>query len=77
MTGQPVHIHLKPDALPCARHTLIPVQYSSKEQIKASLGQDVARGIIAPVPTGTPGIVQCSSQQRNTLHLAEPLTYNT
>ena len=77
MTGQPVHIHLKPDALPYARHTLIPVQYSSKEQIKASLGQDVARGIIAPVPTGTPGIFQCSSQQRNTLHLAEPLTYNT
>ena len=77
MTGQPVHIHLKPDALPYAGHTLIPVQYSSKEQIKASLDQDVARGIIAPVPTGTPGVVQWSSQQGNTLHLAEPLTYNT
>ena len=53
MTGPLKHIHLKPDAILYAQHALIPVPYNWKDQIKASLDQDIARGIIAPVPMGT------------------------
>lgn len=79
MTGPPVHIHLKPDALPYTRHTPIPAQYNWKEQIKASLDQDVAREMIAPVPIGT--FVTWRSPMitttKKTVHLVEPLTYKT
>ena len=59
MTSPLTHIHLKPDAIPYAQHTPIPVPYNWKDQIKASLDQDIARGIIAPVPMGTP-VTWCS-----------------
>ena len=49
MAAPPVHIHLKP----YARHSLIPVPYHWKTQVKAALDCDVERGIITPVTVGT------------------------
>ena len=54
MSTPPAHIHLKPDATPYARHTPIPIPFHWKADVKASLDADVARGIIKPVPIGTP-----------------------
>ena len=54
MTGPPAHIHLQENAIPRARHTPIPIPYHFKEAVEKSLWNDVARGIIAPVPVGTP-----------------------
>ena len=59
MAPPPVHIHLKPDAIPCARHLPIPVPYHWKTQVKAASDHDIERGIITPVPVGTP-ITWCS-----------------
>ena len=47
-------IHLRPDAIPKARHTPIPVPHNWKDEVKKALDRDVARGIIQPVPIGTP-----------------------
>ena len=49
-----VHIHLKPDAIPYARHSPIPVPYHWKTQVKVALDRDIERGIITSVPVGTP-----------------------
>ena len=59
MAAPPVHIHLKPDAIPYAKHSPIPVSYHWKTQVKAALDCCVERGIITPVPVGTP-ITWCS-----------------
>ena len=50
----PAHIHLKEEATPHAHHVPIPVPYHWKKQVKADLDLDVERGIIQPVPIGTP-----------------------
>ena len=54
METVPAHIHLKDNPVPFAQHVPIPVPYHYKQQVKASLDRDVARGIIKPVPIGTP-----------------------
>ena len=54
MSGPPAHIHLKEGATPKAKHNLIPVPYHYKEEVKTALWVNVKRGIIAPVPIGTP-----------------------
>ena len=54
MSGPPARIHLKPDSQPHARHTPIPIPFHWKEDVKKSLDNDVERGIIAPVPIGSP-----------------------
>ena len=54
MSGPPAHIHLKEGSTPKARHNPIPVPYHYKEQVKEALWEDVKRGIISPVPIGTP-----------------------
>ena len=54
MAGPPAHIHLKDNATPKAKHTPIPVPLHFKEKVKELLDKDVERGIIAPVPIGTP-----------------------
>lgn len=54
LSGPPGHVHLKPDAVPRARHSPIPIPHHLKQAVKASLDDDVQRGIIAPVPIGTP-----------------------
>ena len=52
--GPDGHIHLQSNAVSKARHSPIPVTFHLKETMKASLFRDVERGIIAPVPVGTP-----------------------
>ena len=54
MSMPPAHIHLNENAKPYARHTPIPIPFQWKKQEKESLDRDVERGIIAPVPIGTP-----------------------
>ena len=54
MSGPPANIHLKEGSTPKARHNPIPVPYHYKEQVKEALWEDVKRGIISPVPIGTP-----------------------
>ena len=48
------HIHLKEGATPKAKHNPILVPYHYKEEVEKVLWDDVKRGIIAPVPIGTP-----------------------
>ena len=55
----PATIHLKEDNTPHANHTPIPVPYHWKEEVKNDLDRDVERGIIKPVPIGTP-VTWCS-----------------
>ena len=50
----PAHIHLNETAKPYASHTFIPIPFHWKKEVKESLDRDVERGIIAPVPIGTP-----------------------
>ena len=50
LSTPPAHIHIKPDAIPYARHVPIPVPHHWKNEIKAGLDRDVERGIIARVP---------------------------
>ena len=60
LSGPPAKIHIKPDAIPfAARHTPVPVPHHWKAAVKNSLDKDVERGIIAPVPIGTP-VTWCS-----------------
>ena len=54
MSGPPAHIHLKEGSTPKVRHNPILVPYHYKEQVKEALWEDVKRGIISPVPIGTP-----------------------
>ena len=49
-------INFKPKAEEHAVHTLIPVPFHWKRQVKKDLDRDVELGIIEPVPAGTPTI---------------------
>ena len=54
MSGPPAHIHLKDVAIPKAKHNPIPIPYHYREEVKKALWDDVEKGIITPVPIGTP-----------------------
>ena len=54
MNTPPAHIYLKNNAVPHAHHIPIPIPHHWKQQVKASLDADVAKGIISEVPIGTP-----------------------
>ena len=54
MNCKPVHIHLKPDAIPFATHTPIPIPLNWKEEVKANIDKDVQDGILESVPIGEP-----------------------
>ena len=54
LTGPLAHIHLKEGAVPRARHNPIPVPYHLRDATKEAIDADVAKGILAPVPIGTP-----------------------
>ena len=54
LAGPPAHIHLKEGAVPRARHNPIPVPYHLREATKKAIDDDVAKGILTPVPIGTP-----------------------
>ena len=59
MKCQPVHIHIKPDAKPHARHVPIPIPLHWRNEIKEQIDQDVAKGVIEQVPVGEP-VTWCS-----------------
>ena len=54
MPMPPAHIHLNENAKSYAHHTPIPIPFHWKKEVKESLDRNVERGIIAPVPIGTP-----------------------
>ncbi len=54
MSGRPLTVHFRPEAVPKAFHTPIPVPHHWKEAVKADLDRDVRLGTIEPVPQGTP-----------------------
>ena len=54
LSGPDGRIYLREVAIPRARHAPIPVPFHFKEAVKANLFTDIERGIIAPVPAGTP-----------------------
>ena len=56
---KPAKIHLKPGAEPFAKHVPIPIALHRQDLIKKQLNDDVAKGVIEPVPVGEP-IQWCS-----------------
>ena len=54
LSAPPFKLHLKPNAIPFAQHTPIPIAHHHKPLVKAQLDRDVERGIIIPVPVNTP-----------------------
>ena len=54
MDGVPMRLMVNPDAEPVAHHTPIPVPLHWQEEVKAGLDQDVALGVLEPVPVGEP-----------------------
>ena len=54
MDGPPMRLMVDPDAEPVAHHTPIPVPLHWQEAVKAGLDQDVALGVLEPVPVGEP-----------------------
>ena len=59
MSGKPLDITFKLDAVPSVVHCPIAVPHHWKRAVKADLDRDVALGIIEPVLRGTP-TVWCS-----------------
>ena len=55
----PAKIHIKPGAKPDPKHVPIPVPIYWRDTIKKQLNDDVAKGVIEPVPVGEP-IQWCS-----------------
>ena len=54
MKGDPIKIHIDPDATPKPVFTAATVPIHWREEVQAQLNQDVALGIIEPVPAGVP-----------------------
>ena len=54
MEGVPMRLMVNPDAEPVVHHTSIPVPLHWQEEVKAGLDQDVALGVLEPVPVGEP-----------------------
>ena len=59
MSGKPLDITFKLDAVPLAVYCPIQVPHHWKKAVKADLDRDMALGIIEPIPQGTP-TVWCS-----------------
>lgn len=54
MDGPPMRLMIDPNAEPKAYHTPIPVPLHWQTAVKAGLDQDVALGVLEPVPIGEP-----------------------
>ena len=54
MEVPPMHLMIDKNAEQVAHHTLIPVPLHWQDKVKAGLDQDVAFGVIEPVPVGEP-----------------------
>lgn len=59
LSGPPMKIHLKPNAVPRACHKPINVPHHMRENTKNDIDRDVELGILEKVPTGVP-TVWCS-----------------
>ena len=56
MTGELMTVTLKPDAIPHAIHTPIPIPLDWEEAVKKDIMKDVALGIIEPVASTVPTV---------------------
>ena len=54
MDSVPVRLMVDPEAEPVVHHTPVPVPLHWQHQVKAGLDQNVALGVIEPVPVGEP-----------------------
>ena len=54
MDSVPMRLMVDPEAEPVAHHTPVPVPLHWQDQVKAGLDQDIALGVIEPVPVGEP-----------------------
>ncbi|CAB4013560.1 Hypothetical predicted protein [Paramuricea clavata] len=54
MEGEQMRLMIDPNAEPKAHHTPIPVPLHWQSEVKAGLDQDVALGVLEPVPVGEP-----------------------
>ena len=54
MEGEQMRLMIDPNAEPNAHHTPIPVPLHWQSEVKAGLDQDVALGVLEPVPVGEP-----------------------
>ena len=69
MKGVAIRLMVDPNAEPVAHHTPVPVPLHWQEDIKAGQDQDVALGVLEPVPVGEPVtwchcIVICTKKQQ-------------
>ena len=60
MSVPPAHIHLKSNAVPYAKHTLILVPFHCKQEVKELFDNHVKNGIPQEVSIGTP-VQWCST----------------
>ena len=54
MSGPPAHIHVKPNAIPFAQHTPIPIPHHLRDQVQEDLNKKVDLGIYRRVAIGEP-----------------------
>ena len=54
MDGVPMRLMVNSDAEPMPRHKPISVLLHWQEEVKASLNEDVALGVLEPIPVGEP-----------------------
>ena len=54
MKSKPMRLMVDPNAKPVAKHTPVPIPIYWQTDVKAGLDQDVALGVIEPVPVGEP-----------------------
>ena len=54
MKTEPIRIHIDPDAVPKPAYTAATVPIHWRSEVSEQLKQDVAMGVIEPVPTGVP-----------------------
>ena len=54
MKSKPMRLMVDPNAKPVAKHTPVPIPIHWQTDVKAGLDQDVALGVIEPVPVGEP-----------------------
>ena len=62
ISADPIKIHIDPEATPKAVYTAATVPIHWRDEIKKQLDQDVALGVIEPVPVGTPTTWQARMQ---------------
>ena len=54
MTGPPLKIHIKPDAIPKAISTASPIPKHGENEVKETLDRDIRLGVLGKTPVGVP-----------------------